>query len=177
MNLILNHSSFISPHGWVFAFPLFLGLTLYFINHIIFWEVMGYKQNTYLSIVKLWISVMLGYAISFNQLHGLRSYYCLKYLKEKWSLLCFNFVSVILSFWNPLWLALSFFKLFSLLSWLFGFAHWVNPEAEAFASFPFVCLLKSISLLSALTHLCVGNIIPPPILFSHLPPHIWWFQI
>lgn len=69
------------------------------------------------------------------------------------------------------WLS-SFFKLFSLLSWLlFGFAHWVNPEAKAFASFPLVCLLKSICLLSALTFMVIFHL--SSTLFSHIYLYIF----
>lgn len=98
----------------------------------------------------------------------LRFYYCPKYLTGKCDDLCsvcsavllINFLTIITLFWKPLCVVLfNFWIVLSCSLALFGFAHWVRPEAER----PLLLSLLSAFLtaypsLSFQSHLCVDNI-------------------
>lgn len=79
--------------------------------------------------------------------------------------LLYNFVTVILSFQKTLCLALHFLSCSLCSPEFFGFVHWANPEAEAFATRPL--LLFHLSAFST-TYPCVGSLFSLiQALFSH----------
>ena len=180
VNLILNHSNFISSRGWDVCFSSFplsyilLSMQYYILEGGRMWVISFHSQT--LNHCHPRLCSVNNFNSRLVYWSRLRFYYCPKYVTGKCNDLCsvfpavllFNFVSSIPSFWKPLNTTLDFLNcsLFLCLFWclLTGYKSW-GCEASAFP--PLVCLLSSIS-----SNLCVGNSsFFIQALFLYLSPH------